>query len=201
MSTNRPATPPPGSRPPQGKTLFHQIGGRRPAVLIGGGAAVLVALYALYQRSQGAGAGSATNATTGQAAGTYDSSLSDIEAQWENQLEGLQNEIANLQGTGRTPPGPPSTRRPVILGGTPPTGIATPVTAGPAPAASQTHDIVRVQSGNTLSGIAARFGETWQQVWAYNLKPGVRPAATDRILRQRGPNLLYPGEQIYIPEK
>jgi LysM repeat protein len=171
-------------------------------VLLAGGGAAVVLVVALARRSSG-GSGSQASTTVPN---TYDSTLSDIEAEWQNEFEALQGQIANLtptptNGTGSSggnTPAPPT----VIQGGAPPRSVVPPVMVRPLiQPASHTQAVVRVQQGNTLSGIAARFGETWQQVWNYNLTPGVRPAATQATLRQRGPNLLFSGEEIDIPSK
>ena len=198
MATNRPARPNPGPPPGQAKTALHGVGGRKPWVLLAGGGAVVVLVVALARRSGGSGSQASTTTPA-----TYDSTLSDIEAQWENQFETLQNEIGNLTPTPTTgpPAGGGAPKPPTIQGGKPPAGVQAPVPAHLNQAPAHTQAVVRVQSGNTLSGIAARFGETWQQVWAYNLAPGVRPAATQATLRSRGPNLLYANEEIDIPSK
>lgn len=177
--------------------MLHGVGGRNPWLLLGGGGALVVVVVALARRSSSANSQGAT--TAANPTGTYDSSLNDFEGYFQDQLSNLQQQIANQ-------PAPTSAPLPVSQGPNPPAkaGAPTPVFApapAPRPAASRTQDIVRVQSGNTLSGIAAKFGETWQQVWAYNLQPGVRSAADEATLRKRGANLIVPGEQIYIPKK
>lgn len=57
-----------------------------------------------------------------------------------------------------------------------------------------------VHHGDTLGSIAARYGTNWQHLYQYNTTPGVRPADTIATLKQRGPNLLYAGETILIPQ-
>jgi LysM repeat protein len=54
-------------------------------------------------------------------------------------------------------------------------------------AATSFADSYTVQSGNTLSGIAAQYGDSWQQF-----------QAVDHLAN---PNLIYPGEIIQIPGK
>lgn len=200
MATNRPARHAPGPPPGQAKSALHGVGGRKPWLLLAGGGAVVVLVVALARRSGGSGSQASTTAPS-----TYDSTLSDIEAEFENQLEGLQGQIANLNPTpttGSTPPaGGGTPAPPIIQGGKPPLSVHPPLPTHLTPAPQHTQAVVRVQSGNTLSGIAAKFGETWQQVWAYNLAPGVRPAATQATLRSRGPNTLFRNEEIDIPSK
>ncbi len=45
-----------------------------------------------------------------------------------------------------------------------------------------------VQSGDTLSGIAAAFGSSVQAIYQSNLKT-----------IGSNPNLIYPGQKLYIP--
>lgn len=87
MSTRRGAPPPAGAG---GRTPLHGIGGRNPLVLLAGGGAAVVLVVAMVRR----GSGSSTSGSTTQVPNTYDTTLSDIEAQWENQFEALQNQIA-----------------------------------------------------------------------------------------------------------
>lgn len=56
----------------------------------------------------------------------------------------------------------------------------------PAPSviAPEAPDVYIVQSGDTLSGIAARYGTTWQELAAIN--------------RLNDPNMIFPGQQIVI---
>ncbi len=61
-----------------------------------------------------------------------------------------------------------------------PTPVATPA---PAPTASET--VYTVVAGDTLSGIAARYGTTYQKLAAYN---GIA-----------NPNVIYAGQKIKIP--
>jgi hypothetical protein len=75
--------------------MLHGVGGRNPMVLLAGGGAVVVLVVAMVRRSSG-GSGSSSNTTVPN---TYDSTLSDVEAQWENQFEQLQGEIAKLNPT------------------------------------------------------------------------------------------------------
>ena len=99
---------------------------------------------------------------------------------------------------------PPSPGKPTTLpGGTsghpvvnPPSNTHPPVHGAPKPRASYT-----VKHGDTLTGIAKRYGTTWQALFKYNTTPGVRPASTENTLKKRGPNLLYAGETILIPPR
>jgi hypothetical protein len=132
-------------------------------VLFGGGAAVLVAVYALYKRSSAASSTAATTGTTAATPSAYDSTLTDMENQMENQIAALQAQIANLQptpNTGTTLTGPGRLWRPPLLqpGGLVDTAAPIPTAYGPVavPASAQTRALTRVQASNTLPGVAAR---------------------------------------------
>lgn len=112
-----------------------------------------------------------------------------------------------------TPPGtgtqPPVTTPPPIQGGNPPhqgNPVQVPPSKPTAPAkpAPKPPVAYKVQHGDTLSSIAAKYHTTWQALWAFNTGTGSgtanRPAATIATLKQRGPNLLYAGETIYVPQ-
>lgn len=94
-----------------------------------------------------------------------------------------------------TPPG--TTNAPPVVTGTPVTTTKPPVTAPPAKKAPISYKVVH---GDTLSSIAARYHTTWQNLWSFNTTAGNRPASTIATLKQRGPNLLYAGETILIPQ-
>ncbi|MFE1145192.1 LysM peptidoglycan-binding domain-containing protein [Streptomyces rochei] len=61
------------------------------------------------------------------------------------------------------------------------------------------HKSYKVKRGDTLSGIASRYGMSWKDIWDYNLKN--RSASTVRTLKKRGPNLIYRGGTFYIPNR
>jgi spore coat assembly protein SafA len=61
----------------------------------------------------------------------------------------------------------------------------TPAPAAPPPANTSGQTVYTVRSGDTLSGIAARFGTTYQAIAAAN---GIS-----------NPNVIYPGQQLRIP--
>lgn len=59
---------------------------------------------------------------------------------------------------------------------------------------------IKARKGDTYSKIAHEYGHSWQTLWAYQLKPGVRPASTQAELKKRGPNhALFTGSTIAIP--
>lgn len=62
------------------------------------------------------------------------------------------------------------------------------------------HTVHRVRAGETLRSIAERWDVNAADLWAYNVNPAVRPASTAVGLATRGPELLYPGDQLLIPQ-
>lgn len=115
-----------------------------------------------------------------------------------------------------TPPGktpaPPVSSKPA-----PPPGTGSPVQANPIKSplppvkgtpvspikgtpAKKPAISYRVVAGDTLSSIAAKYHTTAAALYAYNTTPGVRPASTIATLKKRGPNLIYSGETILVPQ-
>lgn len=95
-----------------------------------------------------------------------------------------------------TPPGkspnPPTHQKPPKIPGKP---------SVPSKPSKKAPVEYKVKHGDTLSAIAKKHGTTWQALWTYNTTAGNRPADTIKTLKQRGPNLLYAGETILIPQK
>jgi LysM repeat protein len=89
-----------------------------------------------------------------------------------------------------TTPAPPTTTTPPPT--TKPTTPAKPVAKAPIKYV--------VKSGDNLSTIAAKYKTTAAKLFTYNTTPGVRPASTIATLKSRGPNLIYAGETILIPQ-
>ncbi len=98
------------------------------------------------------------------------------------------------------PPGPPPTTTPPGTTPNPPT-TTTPKPPPKKPPAKKPPVQYKVKHGDTLTAIAKRYGTTWQALWTYNTTAGNRPADTIKTLKSRGPNLLYAGETILIPQK
>lgn len=98
------------------------------------------------------------------------------------------------------PPGPAGNPTP------PPAPPAAPSPPPPTPPSNPQPLVYRVQPGDSLSGIAAKFHVPggWQALYNYNI--GTGPGTANRspqdiaTLKQRGPNLIYSNEQIYIPQ-
>lgn len=78
-----------------------------------------------------------------------------------------------------------------------------PAAAAPARTSASTTPIAyRVQPGDSLSKIAAKFGVfngNGVSLYDYNINSAGRSSADVAVLKQRGPNLIYSGETIYIP--
>lgn len=74
---------------------------------------------------------------------------------------------------------------------------STPAPSTPAKPKIPPYKEVIARPGDTISKIAARYGKSWQQVWEFNLK--YRKPETVKILKQRGPNLIYSGTRIWVP--
>lgn len=159
-------------------------------------------LYSKYKTSQ---SGASTTPTSG--AGTDQSQA--VAPQFV--IENNEPDI-NIPSSGSTtpsapvttpPPTPPTTTppgtgsKPPVVGGANPPSRPTGVTTPPAKKPPVQY---KVQAGDTLSSIAARYHTSWEQLWAYNTQSGNRPASTIATLKSRGPNLLYRGETILIPQ-
>lgn len=119
-------------------------------------------------------------------------------------------------------PGPaPAPSQPVITGPQPPAVTTLPGTISSPPIASKPTPTpspvskpsppktskkppkqYKVVAGDSLSKIAAKEGVKggWETLWAFNTTPGNRPASTITTLKKRGPNKIYPGETILIPQ-
>jgi len=172
--------------------------------------------YSRYKANQAAAQGNGTTSTT-NAAGESTASAPQfiIENQEPNNPSSISvpvtvNNPAPVPVT--TPPGTttqPPTNQPPLQGqpvgspvgpvpvGAPPTTTAP---AKPTAPAAPKYTVYKVQSGDTLSSIAAKYHTTWQALWSFNTgSSSPRTASAKATLLKRGPNLLYSGEEIYIP--
>lgn len=105
--------------------------------------------------------------------------------------------------------GPP----PYPVNVSPPVSVPTPVTPTPTPVTptpvtpkppstgggntTPRYHVYVAQHGDTLGGIAKKYGTSWQTIYNFNLK--YRSPATAAIIRARGPNLFYAGSTWWIP--
>lgn len=93
------------------------------------------------------------------------------------------------------PPGggrPPTSPAPE----TPPAPPTAPAKTPPKPRAEY-----RAKKGDTLEAIAKKYGLTWQALFRYNTTPGVRPADTIQIIKNRGPKDIHVDSLWLIPPK
>lgn len=121
-------------------------------------------------------------------------------------------------GPTQTPPGPTPTPTPTPTPSpspTPPASTPNPTptpTPAPAPQDNRTADekwndwtdpiTYTVQSGDTLSGIAAKYGLSWWDLWWYNTQTSLRPASTRQTIINRGSNTAgFAGSTWLIPAK
>ena len=83
---------------------------------------------------------------------------------------------------------------------TPPPDDTTPPPPPPGPGTTTVppHHSVVAKRGDNISKIASKYGKSWQETWAFNLK--WRNAATAAIMRARGPNLIFKGTTIWVPK-
>lgn len=123
----------------------------------------------------------------------------------ESQFKQLMAAIKKLQGQPSTTPPVHGGDPPKQPGGpiTVPSPVPTPAPA-PAPTPQPPQDLgtqwVDVHPGDSFASIAARYGKGWQELWNYQLQPGVRPASTQATLRSRGPDhALFNGSSVAIP--
>lgn len=95
-------------------------------------------------------------------------------------------------GAAAPPPPPPATP------------AAVPLRSGPPRVAPAAHKPVqyRVKPGDTLSGIAAKYHVAGgaNALYQYQIGPSPHSAQAKAEIRQRGKNLIFPNELIYIPQ-
>ncbi len=63
---------------------------------------------------------------------------------------------------------------------------------------ASTSESYTIQRGDTLGGIASRYGLSWQELYDYT---GDTDAPNSSRLRSGDPNLIYPGEVILVPSE
>lgn len=95
-------------------------------------------------------------------------------------------------GAAAPPPPPPATP------------AAVPLRSGPPRVAPAAHKPIeyRVKPGDTLSGIAAKYHVPGgaNALYQYQIGPSPHSAQAKAVIRQRGKNLIYSNELIYIPQ-
>lgn len=184
--------------------------------------AILLGLAWAYAKYKSSKATAATDTSATDTTGTSDSSSeTDATAPQfiiENNMPG--GGTATTSGASApvtTPTQPLPVTTPPTLTAAPPAKVSAPVAvvkppAKPAPvkatpkkpapvkAPAKKPIAYKVVHGDNLSTIAAKYHTTAAKLFTYNTTPGVRPAATIAELKKRGPNLIYAGETIYIPQ-
>lgn len=179
------------------------------------GVLALAWAYSKYRSMKADAAAGTDQPQTADAGGDYAAEGQDVAPQFI-----IENNMPQTITPGPAPATPPSA--PVV---TPPTKGGGPVVISPPatttkppvvskptpptkkPPAKKAPLTYKVVSGDSLSKIAAKYTNpttkkkfTWQELWTFNTTSGNRPAATIATLKKRGPNLLYAGETILIPQ-
>jgi len=204
--------PPDVKKPPTG--LLTQKKGPLPVWAWAG--LGLAGAYAYSRYKAGKTSSSTSTATTAGTAAVGEPAGTPPDFVIENNLPGAPASIPAAPAGAPTPSTPitPGTPLPVV---TPPNTVPwppilvkppvppTPAPPGkaPSPAPPPVHRgplSYVVVTGDNLSSIAAKHGTSASALYAYNTTPGNRPAATIATLKQRGPDLIFPGETILIPQ-
>lgn len=185
----------------QRSILTTKIAGRVPVWVIALAGLVLAWLYAKWRATKQAAADAAGNGK----ADTADATGADSESEQVAPQFIIMNNLPQGAGAPPTPSTPVTTVEPspvVTPPGTKPNPPTTTPTKPPAtkPPAKKPPLKYVVKHGDTLAAIAKRYKTTAPKLFAYNTTSGVRPAATIKTLKERGPNLLYAGETILIPQ-
>lgn len=165
------------------------LGGKQ-GLLIGGGAAAAVAVFALIKRGSGSGGAATTGTAATTGVPTYDSTNGDMYNQLANQLAGLQDQIANLtagQAAGGNPTVPPVTPKPTPV---PKPVVGHPKQPAPKPPKTILQTVL-VRRGQTLSGIAASHHETLGTLLKDN------PVYTTNK-KYKGGNLIFSGDKVRV---
>jgi LysM repeat protein len=186
-------TPPEGG----GSGLVAKVGGPRNAAVLGAGASVAVVALIAMRRNKATTAQTVTTSSSTDPSSPYDSGPYDMWNAWQQEYEGLQNEITAQQagqttasgpGTTQTPPPAPP---PVPIAKPPvPTPAPTPKPPAPTPRPPATHTYV-VQHGDTLSGIAARNHISMATLKKLNPVYWTNP-------KYKNGNLIWAGDKVVI---
>jgi hypothetical protein len=209
------ATPPAGAPAPTGGEGFFQrkVFGVKTWVLMLG-LTIAILSWSLIKARKNGNASSTSSTTTGTNSGTN--------AQYTPPyvIETNVNEApVNVTQTDDDepipvdrPPGGPPRRRPRPIKGPPPPVPGPPSSPPPSgvPVKSKPpapgYTVYRVKPRDNLTTIARHF-KVFQTnpnpglaLYNYQLTAGLRSPADQKTLRQRGPNLIFPNEEIYIPK-
>jgi LysM domain len=151
-------TPPaPTTGPPAAGGLAGKLKGKNGAILAAGATVVLVAVLGLAR-------GKKDPVPAATATPTDDTTATDMWNQWQAEYESLQQQIDAQGGGTNTASGPGTPKPPVpVPVQKPPVHAPGPIVRPPAPTPKPvtkpaTPPSVKVKAGDTLSGIAAKYG-------------------------------------------
>lgn len=180
------------------RSLLTSKVGKVPVWVLALGGLVLAWLYAKWRDTKAAAAA----ANTEQVATATEAQGQDVAPQFI-----IENNMPAEAGAPAAPSAPvtPTSPPPVVTppGKSPNPPTTTPPKKPPArkpPAKKKPPIVHRVKHGETLSSIAKHYHTTASALWKYNTTAGNRPAHTIATLKKRGPDLLYAGEEIDIPQ-
>jgi hypothetical protein len=177
------------------------------------GLTIAILTWSLIKARKNASANSTNASTTGTNAGTNAQYTppyvieTDVNEAPVNVTDNTPVTVNNPPPPVRNPGGPPRRRPGPIPGPHPPVPSQPPPSSNPGQTKppSSGFRTYRVKPGDNLTTIARDF-KVFQTspnpgvaLYNYQLTPGLRPPETQATLRQRGPNLIYPNEEIYIP--
>lgn len=170
--------------------IVDKLGGGRNAALVGaGGTVALVALVAMHKKSSAAA--TVTTSSSTDPSSPYDSGPYDLWNAWQQEYEGLQNEISAQQSgtTTASGPGSPTSPPPPVQVPTPPP--PTPAPPGKTPPPKPRAHTYIVQRGDTLSGIASRYHISMSTLKRLNPVYWTNP-------KYKQGNLIWRGDKVVI---
>lgn len=203
----------PGGSGGAGSLLTHRWG-PAPVWAYALGVLAIAWIYSKYRSMKADAAGASDQPGTADLGGDYAAEGQDVAPQFI-----IENNMPQVITPGPAPATGPSTpvttpvAKPPVKVTPPATTTKPPVVSKPPakpPAKSPGKKApisYKVVHGDSLSKIGAKYTNpatkkkfTWQELWTFNTTRGNRTAGTIAALKQRGPNLIFPGETILIPQ-